>query len=78
MNFLAENLRRALRQQRMHPPIDVDTFFGTVIPPDLQKLFSKNRVRYRQRTSSANWSSPLSNPTKGTSKYFAIQSVDKR
>ncbi|VDK80026.1 unnamed protein product [Anisakis simplex] len=73
-----ENLRRALRQQRAHPPIDVETFFGAVAAPDLEKLFSKSRTRYRQRTSSAVWSSPLSNPTKGTSKYFAIETANRR
>ncbi|VDM48112.1 unnamed protein product [Toxocara canis] len=68
-----ENLRRVLREQRMHPPIDVDAFFGPVVVPDLKGLFPSSKTRYRQRTSSANWSSPLSNPTKGTSKYFSSQ-----
>ncbi|VDN41252.1 unnamed protein product [Gongylonema pulchrum] len=70
-NFLRDGpLNRALEEQILHPSIDADTFFGPVRLPNLTKIFLKSRSRYAKRTSSALWTSPLSDPKPGTSKFF--------
>uniref|UniRef100_A0A8R1Y0W7 INCENP_ARK-bind domain-containing protein n=1 Tax=Onchocerca volvulus TaxID=6282 RepID=A0A8R1Y0W7_ONCVO len=71
-----ERLQNALWKQVVQPPIDPDAYFGPVRTPMLNKIFARNRTRYTKRTSSAQWSSPMSNPKKGTSKFFELQSVN--
>lgn len=67
------NVRRIRREQRRHPPMDIDEFFGVMHLPDLVAIFSRQRASYKKRTSSAVWSSPLTNPRVGQSKFFALQ-----
>ncbi|KAM3722723.1 Inner centromere protein [Dirofilaria immitis] len=71
-----DRLQNALRKQVMQPSIDPDAYFGPVRTPMLDKIFARNRTRYNKRTSSALWTSPMSNPKKGTSKFFELQSVN--
>ncbi|EFO23357.2 hypothetical protein LOAG_05126 [Loa loa] len=68
-----ERLQNALRKQIVQPSIDPDAYFGPVRTPMLDKIFARNRTRYNKRTSSAQWTSPMSNPKKGTSKFFELQ-----
>ncbi|KAK6102394.1 Inner centromere protein ARK binding region family protein [Brugia pahangi] len=70
-----ERLQNALQKQVVQPSIDADAYFGPVRTPMLNKIFARNRTRYNKRTSSALWTSPMSNPKKGTSKFFELQSV---
>ncbi|CAG9540298.1 unnamed protein product [Cercopithifilaria johnstoni] len=72
-----ERLQNALRKQIMQPPIDPDVYFGPVRTPLLDKIFARNRTHYNKRTSSALWTSPMSNPKKGTSKFFELQNVNR-
>lgn len=71
-----EQLRNALRKQILQPPIDPDAYFGPVRTPMLDKIFARNRTRYNKRTSSAVWTSPMSNPKQGTSKFFELQDMN--
>ncbi|XP_069757884.1 inner centromere protein A isoform X2 [Narcine bancroftii] len=50
-------LKKALMKQYYHP-IDLDKFFGTIQPPNLETIFKKSKPRYLKRTSSAVWHSP--------------------
>ncbi|XP_022102002.1 inner centromere protein A-like [Acanthaster planci] len=52
-------LKAALIKQFYHPPPNLDTMFGPLLPPDLSIIFAKKRSRYLKRTSSAVWDSPL-------------------
>lgn len=70
-----ERLQNALRKQIVQPSIDPDAYFGPVRTPMLDKIFARNRTRYNKRTSSALWTSPMSNPKKGTSRFFELQNV---
>uniref|UniRef100_A0A915PQ48 dolichyl-P-Glc:Glc1Man9GlcNAc2-PP-dolichol alpha-1,3-glucosyltransferase n=1 Tax=Setaria digitata TaxID=48799 RepID=A0A915PQ48_9BILA len=71
-----EQLKNTLRTQVIQPPIDPDAFFGPVRTPMLDKIFARNHTRYNKRTSSAVWTSPMSNPKKGTSKFFELQTIN--
>ncbi|GMT14761.1 hypothetical protein PFISCL1PPCAC_6058, partial [Pristionchus fissidentatus] len=62
-------LGRTISTMRHSPPFDPDTYFGPIIQPDLNLIF-KPSSKYPKRTSSAMWNSPLSNPTKGKSRFF--------
>ncbi|VDN40686.1 unnamed protein product [Gongylonema pulchrum] len=67
-----ETLKQALVKQILHPCIDVDTFFGPVQPPNLTAIFSRDCSRYTKRSSSAQWTSPMSNPRPGRSRYVEL------
>ncbi|VDK82328.1 unnamed protein product [Litomosoides sigmodontis] len=73
-----ERLQNALRKQVVQTCIDPDVYFGPVRTPMLDKIFARSRTRYHKRTSSALWTSPMSNPKKGTSKFFELQKVNRR
>lgn len=60
-------LRRAVRQQRLHPPIDIDEFFGRVEVPRLGELFMRRQSYISVRSASGLWESPISNPRIGKS-----------
>ncbi|GMS84406.1 hypothetical protein PENTCL1PPCAC_6581 [Pristionchus entomophagus] len=62
-------LTRTIASIRHKPPFDPDVFFGPIIEPDLNIIF-KPSTKYPKRTSSAMWNSPLSNPTKGKSRFL--------
>ncbi|XP_048886766.1 inner centromere protein isoform X2 [Brienomyrus brachyistius] len=52
---------RQLQQAMMHQyfnPVDVDSFFGEIEDPQLERIFYKSKPRYFKRTSSAVWHSP--------------------
>uniref|UniRef100_A0A0N5AN14 INCENP_ARK-bind domain-containing protein n=1 Tax=Syphacia muris TaxID=451379 RepID=A0A0N5AN14_9BILA len=66
------NLQKALIAQHSHPPKDLATFFGRIKAPNLTEIFSAFRNRYYKRTSSARWSSPLTNPREGFSLYSLL------
>ncbi|XP_061138266.1 inner centromere protein-like isoform X2 [Syngnathus typhle] len=51
------NLEQIILRQYFNPP-DMDSFFGPIEPPKLEKLFYKRKSRYFKRTSSAVWHSP--------------------
>ncbi|KAL4003444.1 Inner centromere protein ARK binding region family protein [Acanthocheilonema viteae] len=72
-----ERLQNALRKQVAQLSIDPDVYFGPVRTPMLDKIFARNHTRYNKRTSSAVWTSPMSNPKKGTSKFFELQNVNR-
>uniref|UniRef100_A0A0R3RGQ0 INCENP_ARK-bind domain-containing protein n=1 Tax=Elaeophora elaphi TaxID=1147741 RepID=A0A0R3RGQ0_9BILA len=72
-----ERLKNALRKQVAQPSIDPDVYFGPVRTPMLDKIFARNRTRYNKRTSSAVWTSPMSNPKKGTSRFFELQNISR-
>ncbi|KAJ8412834.1 hypothetical protein AAFF_G00104160 [Aldrovandia affinis] len=50
-------LQQAIQHQYFNP-VDLDSFFGAVEEPKLEKLFYKSKPRYFKRTSSAVWQSP--------------------
>uniref|UniRef100_A0A914ZKK9 Inner centromere protein ARK-binding domain-containing protein n=1 Tax=Parascaris univalens TaxID=6257 RepID=A0A914ZKK9_PARUN len=60
-------LRQAVRQQRLHPPIDIDEFFGRVEVPRLGELFMRRKSCISVRSASGLWESPISNPRIGKS-----------
>uniref|UniRef100_A0A8C9RH40 Inner centromere protein ARK-binding domain-containing protein n=1 Tax=Scleropages formosus TaxID=113540 RepID=A0A8C9RH40_SCLFO len=50
-------LQQAMLQQYFNP-IDVDSYFGEIEAPKLERIFRKSKPRYFKRTSSAVWQSP--------------------
>ncbi|XP_038072477.1 inner centromere protein A-like isoform X2 [Patiria miniata] len=52
-------LKAGLIKQYYHPPPNLETLFGPLLPPDLTIIFAKKKPRYMKRTSSAVWDSPL-------------------
>ncbi|VDN01319.1 unnamed protein product [Thelazia callipaeda] len=70
---MGDQLRNALQEQFSNSQINPDVVFGTIQPPILKEIFGKNYAGPNKRTSSAKWSSPLSNPKVGTSKFFELQ-----
>lgn len=46
-----------------------ERFFGRIKQPTLQEFFSDSKKNYPMRNSSAIWSSPMSDPTPGESRY---------
>uniref|UniRef100_A0A0N5AIZ8 INCENP_ARK-bind domain-containing protein n=1 Tax=Syphacia muris TaxID=451379 RepID=A0A0N5AIZ8_9BILA len=66
-------LDRELRKQSLLPLSYVDKIFGEVEAPDLNVIFSGDRIYCTKRTSSAVWASPLSNPRQGISIYDSVQ-----
>ncbi|KAK5867282.1 hypothetical protein PBY51_011788 [Eleginops maclovinus] len=51
------NLQQRIMKQYFNPP-DFESLFGTIEPPNLEKIFYKSKPRYFKRTSSAVWHSP--------------------
>ncbi|XP_074662593.1 uncharacterized protein LOC141915084 [Tubulanus polymorphus] len=52
-------LKAALIHQHYHPPDLNELGFDNVDKPDLTVMFKVQRTRFKKRTSSANWGSPL-------------------
>jgi hypothetical protein len=52
----SSNLRKALIRQYVTDPMDPDLIFPPVSTCDLQDIFKVSKGRYKNRTSSANWS----------------------
>ncbi|XP_023675495.1 inner centromere protein isoform X2 [Paramormyrops kingsleyae] len=50
-------LQQAMMQQYFNP-VDVDSYFGEIEDPQLERIFYKSKPRYFKRTSSAVWHSP--------------------
>ena len=55
-------LKAALINQYYKPP-NLDDLFDVIEPPNLQKIFVKQRTRFTKRTSSAVWDSPILKPS---------------
>ncbi|XP_052322719.1 inner centromere protein A isoform X1 [Oncorhynchus keta] len=50
-------LKQSMMKQYFHPA-DVDSHYGAIEPPKLDRIFCKSKPRYFKRTSSAVWHSP--------------------
>ncbi|XP_029615360.1 inner centromere protein A isoform X2 [Salmo trutta] len=50
-------LKQSMMKQYFHP-VDVDSHYGAIEPPKLDRIFCKSKPRYFKRTSSAVWHSP--------------------
>ncbi|XP_031657719.1 inner centromere protein A isoform X4 [Oncorhynchus kisutch] len=50
-------LKQSMMKQYFHPA-DVDSHYGVIEPPKLDRIFCKSKPRYFKRTSSAVWHSP--------------------
>ncbi|XP_010901483.1 inner centromere protein A isoform X2 [Esox lucius] len=50
-------LKQSMMKQYFHP-LDVDSHYGDIEPPKLERIFCKSKPRYFKRTSSAVWHSP--------------------
>ncbi|KAL6474421.1 hypothetical protein MHYP_G00179820 [Metynnis hypsauchen] len=44
--------------KRYYDPLDLDSYFGEIEQPKLEKIFQKTKPRFFKRTSSAVWNSP--------------------
>uniref|UniRef100_A0A914HA72 Inner centromere protein ARK-binding domain-containing protein n=1 Tax=Globodera rostochiensis TaxID=31243 RepID=A0A914HA72_GLORO len=53
--------------------MNIERYFGRIKEPDAQDLFkSFNKLYPKRRPSTANWNSPMSNPTPGVVKRFSM------
>ncbi|EFO14308.1 hypothetical protein LOAG_14214 [Loa loa] len=63
-----ENVQEMLKKQQIWSFTDINTLFGKIHPPDMQKMFN-DKIRLLTRSSSAIWESPIWNPRVGYSAY---------
>ncbi|CAG9534245.1 unnamed protein product [Cercopithifilaria johnstoni] len=75
-----ENVRQILEKQQIWSQTNIDSLFGKIHPPDMQKMFGDAlKIRSATRSSSAMWESPIWNPRVGYSAYhFTFQQTENQ
>jgi len=71
---IKENIRERMHNiTRILPILMREHYFGRIIQPRLDDLFKGIRKPFPQRTSSAQWNSPMYDPTPGEAKFIKIK-----
>ncbi|MCP9263968.1 hypothetical protein DINM_007321 [Dirofilaria immitis] len=71
-----EEVCKILEKQRLWSLTDIDSLFGKIHPPDMQKMFD-GKIRATTRSSSAMWESPIWNPRVGHSNYHFVHELNQ-